>query len=205
MSPRFFGTLAPAAMAEVRKKWAPGASAVPQLASLADANRETFRAHLLRLDEQTRFERFGSISLGDAFLERYVQDIEFSNTVLLGVLVGKAVRASAELRSMQSGWGRQAELAIIVERGWQGRALDKILFRRAVCCAQDMGVDELYIYCNLAREHSVSFLRHLGKEMQSVPPLQLTALEFFPAGRENGDPIQGLIRLGLAGHKFSKS
>jgi hypothetical protein len=47
-------------------------TACPEHICVACDDREIFLAHLLRLDEQTRLERFGRFSLEDGFFERAV-------------------------------------------------------------------------------------------------------------------------------------
>jgi len=180
---------------------APKARATHNLVYLEPDDREVFRAHLLRLDEQTRRERFGSFFLDDAFIDRYVQNINFANTVLIGILLNDVLRASAELRSLESCWAKQAELSIIVEQGWQGCEFSAALFRRAVSRAQEVGVTELFINCN-AKERSVRFLRLLGKELRSGTPLHLTALDLFTRRDEESGPLDSLIRVGLESRRL---
>ncbi len=169
----------------------------PQVVSISGASRELFRAHLLRLDDQLRRDRFGIISLEEGFFEQYVQKVNFDNTLVLGVSCDGVVRASAELRSLTSNWAAKAEFAMIVERDWQGLALCMVLFRNAVSRAHELGVTELFIHCNLDKERSVSFLRRLGKELRSTRPLRLTALDLYPLCYEKSRAHDGLIRLGL--------
>jgi hypothetical protein len=142
---------------------------------LGEDSRALFRNHLLRLDEQARRERFGACGLRDAFLESYAQNINFSNTALFGLLVGRDVRASAELRSLAASWERQAELAVVFEPAWKrcGEALYRQVFR----FANQFGLLELYTYCDLGAECTRNFLRFLGKERQYSPCGSVTTLD----------------------------
>ena len=167
------------------------------LVSLAPEDRDVFRAHLVRLDERTRLERFGNVSLGDSFFERYVQNLNFENTLLLGVTFDGVLRASAELRSLHRCWASEAELAIIMERDWQDLGAGMVLLRSAVSCAQELGVTELFIHCHREKERAVSFLRLLGKELRSATPLRLTALDLVSSRDYESGATHGLIRLGL--------
>lgn len=177
----------------------------PELVSIPWEDRETFRAHLHRLDDQTRRERFGGFASAEGFFERYVRNINFANTLLLGVFCDGILRASAELRSLHSCWANEAELAIIVERDWQGQGLRTLLFRGAVSLAQELGITELFISCNLEKERSVSFLRLLGNELRSTTPLRLTAFDLLASRDEDSGATDGLIRLGLPGMKMLTS
>ncbi len=142
---------------------------------LGEDSRAIFRNHLLRLDDQARGQRFGACGLQDAFLESYAQNINFGNTALFGLLVGQDIRASAELRSLAASWERQAELAVVFEPAWKrcGEALCRQVFRFAT----QLGLLELYTYCDLRAECTRHFLRFLGKEKQYAPCGSLTALD----------------------------
>ncbi len=142
---------------------------------LGEDSRGLFRNHLLRLDDQARDQRFGACGLQDAFLESYAQNINFRNTALFGLLVGQDVRASAELRSLAASWGRQAELAVVFEPAWKRCA--EALCRQAFRLASELGLLELYTYCDLGAECTRSFLRFLGKERQYAPCGSLAALD----------------------------
>lgn len=50
-----------------------------------------FLAHLLRLHGPDRLERFGSSSLEDGFFERYVESINFENTLILSVFFDRNI------------------------------------------------------------------------------------------------------------------
>ena len=171
------------------------------LVALAPEDREVFRAHLVRLDERTRLERFGNVSLEDGFFERYVQNLNFENTLLLGVTFDGVLRASAELRSLHRCWASEAELAIIVERDWQDLGPGMVLLRSAISCAEQLGVTELFLHCHLESERPVSFLRLLGKELRSATPLRLTALDLIASRDDESRATDGLIRLGLESSK----
>ncbi len=156
-------------------------------------SRALFRNHLLRLDDRARRQRFGACGLQDGFLESYAQNINFSNTALFGLLVGQDVRASAELRSLDASWGRQAELAVVFEPAWKrcGEALCRQVFR----FANQLGLLELYTYCDLGAECTRSFLRILGKERQYAPCGSLTALDASHPAHEVSTTNVILLRL----------
>jgi hypothetical protein len=181
------------------RKTCPPTRAIPELLTCED--RQIFRAHLQRLDKQTRQDRFGNDGLNEGFFERYVQNINFTNTRLIGVFADGTLRASAELRSLHSRWSREAELAIVEEGCWQGLGFRTVLFRNAISCAQELGVTELFISCNLDKDCSVSFLRFLGKELRSTMPPGLTSVDLLATRNKESGSIDGLIRLSLKSRK----
>jgi hypothetical protein len=139
--------------------------------------------------------------LNEGFFERYVQNINFTNTRLIGIFVDGTLRASAELRSPHSRWGHEAELAIVEEGCWQGLGFRTVLFRNAISRAQELGVTELFISCNLDKDCSVSFLRFLGKELRSTMPPGLTSVDLLATLNKESESIDGLIRLSLKSRK----
>jgi hypothetical protein len=139
--------------------------------------------------------------LNEGFFERYVQNINFTNARLIGVFVDGTLRASAELRSLHSRWGREAELAIVEEGCWQGLGFRTVLFRNAISRAQELSVTELFISCNLDKDCAVSFLRFLGKELRSTMPPGLTSVDLLATRNKESGSIDGLIRLSLKSRK----
>ena len=160
-----------------------------------------FLAHLLRLHGQDRLERFGSSSLEDGFFERYVESINFENTLVLSVFFDGILRASAELRSLHPHWGRDAELAVIVERPWQSGGLNTALVWSALSRAKELGIRELFIHANLEEQWSAKLLRSLGKELRYGTSLGLLSIDLYASTNKECGATGGFIRLKLDGRE----
>ncbi|MGA7326010.1 MAG: hypothetical protein WBX25_16365 [Rhodomicrobium sp.] len=170
----------------------------PQAFSSND--RDRFHGHLFRLDREARRDRFGCCFLDDDFLERYVQNIDFGNTALWGLLIAEDVRALAELRSLTPEWASQAELILTVETAWRERRFGNALFKQAAFWAQEHGIRELYTHCDLATRCSLGLLRFLSSEGQSEPAGPLAVFELQALGNEPVSilPSEGAILVRLA-------
>jgi GNAT superfamily N-acetyltransferase len=105
-----------------------------------------FRRHLLRLDPQSRHDRFG-MAVGDAFLETYAETARRLGTVIYGAFLGAEMHASAELRSLHPLGDAMAEAAFAVEREHQHHGLGSALMDRIITTAQNRGIGELHMIC----------------------------------------------------------
>ena len=162
-----------------------------------------FLDHLLRLDEQDWRERFGGSSWEDGFFERYVESINFDNTLVLGVFFDGMLRASAELRSLNRHWGREAELAVIVERPWHGLGLSRALVWSALSRAKELGIRELFIHSNFDDQRPAKLLRLLGKELRHGTSLGLLSVDLYASRYKESATAGGFIRLELDGRRES--
>lgn len=79
-----------------------------------------FRAHLLRLDTQSRHDRFNGPT-GDAFLEAYAARCFTDGTLVIGYVEQGPVLAAAELHERPEETVPTGEIAFSVERPMQRR------------------------------------------------------------------------------------
>jgi GNAT superfamily N-acetyltransferase len=114
------------------------------ISRLHPGNLFAFRSHLMRLDENCRRARFGG-AVPDRFLLDYVARLDLANTRVLGCFVNGYMRGAAELRSLQSQWSREAELALSVETAWQVRGVGTALLAEVVRNARDLCIDHIYM------------------------------------------------------------
>ena len=156
-----------------------------------------FLGHLLRVHGQDRLERFGKSFLEDGFFERYVESLNFENTLVLGIFFDGILRASAELRSLQQHWGEEAELAIIVERPWHGLGLSGTLAWNALRRAKELGAREVFIHSNFEKATSARLLRLLGKELRHGTSLGLLSVDLYASRDNESEAAGGFIRLEL--------
>ena len=74
-----------------------------------------YREHLLRLDPESRRNRFGG-AVSDEFIERFVQLTLGLDAVIHGFFVDGILRGAAELRPLGAGFANEAEAAFSIER-----------------------------------------------------------------------------------------
>jgi GNAT superfamily N-acetyltransferase len=121
------------------------------------ADLPAFREHLLRLDPQSRFDRF-AMAVNDAFLSRYAERCFGIDDVIYGYFVDGTMRGAGELRGVGNNIiGGSVEAAFSVELAWRRRGVGTELMSRIVRAARNRRADALYMSC-LARNAAMQGL-----------------------------------------------
>lgn len=123
------------------------------------AERDLFTAHLLRLDADTRRERFGT-AVTDDFLKGYAETTFGVGGLVYAYVEAGEVRGAAELRGLEEIVIQTGEAAFSVERAWRRRGIGGELFGRLITAARNRNIRTLYMTClpenaamrNLARK-----------------------------------------------------
>jgi RimJ/RimL family protein N-acetyltransferase len=101
------------------------------------------RAHLLRLHPDDLRSRFMATA-PRRMVERYVRGIDWRGSVLTGCVVGRSLRGVCELHPIT---GSRAEIAVSVERHFQGRGIGTALLSRTLLLARNRGLTALELRC----------------------------------------------------------
>jgi GNAT superfamily N-acetyltransferase len=101
------------------------------------------RSHFLRLHPDDRRHRFMG-AMPRALVHRYVRAIDWQRAVLVGCFIGRSLRGVCELYPIG---GKQAEIAISVERRFQGRGIGQALVGRTLLLARNRGFTTLEFRC----------------------------------------------------------
>jgi GNAT superfamily N-acetyltransferase len=115
--------------------------------ALQPAEIDCFGRHLCRLETDCRRSRFG-LSVPDVFLRDYAGSVDFANTAVFGCFADNEMRGACELRSLQSLWCGEAELAFSVEKTWRGQGIGTAMMTQAIRTARSLGIDRLYLTCH---------------------------------------------------------
>ena len=119
-----------------------------------------FRAHLLRLDPDSRHSRFG-MGASDDFIARYAARSFTLPGVTFGYFEDGMLRGAAELRDMgHEPLGdkvHDGEAAFSIEQEWRGRGIGSMLFRKVITAARNRHMKRLYTSC-LAYNRSMQAL-----------------------------------------------
>jgi RimJ/RimL family protein N-acetyltransferase len=129
---------------------------------LGRADRAQLRDHLLRLDPESRYRRFGMAASRD-FIEDYAEHSFGPNDLAFGYFEDGTLRGVGELRGLGQGG---AEVAVSVERDWQGRRIGAALVRRLAEAAQVRGEAKLYITCLPYNRAMQKIARELAPKMR---------------------------------------
>ncbi|CAH1668024.1 GNAT family N-acetyltransferase [Hyphomicrobiales bacterium] len=130
----------------VRSKSAVAKTAPGVMRRLWPAERDLFRAHLLRLDPVTRQQRFGT-AVSDAFLENYAATTFGVGGLVYAYVEDGVVRGAAELRGLDDIVAQTGEAAFSVETEWRRRGIGAKLFNRLITAARNRGIRTLYMTC----------------------------------------------------------
>jgi GNAT superfamily N-acetyltransferase len=102
------------------------------------------KAHLLRLDPESRRMRFGT-PVSDFFIAQYAENALGSHSISHGYFVDGVLRGVAELRGFRGVASGDAEAAFSVEQDFQNRGIGTELFGRTVLAARNRGISKLFV------------------------------------------------------------
>lgn len=103
-----------------------------------------FREHLLRLDRESRRDRFNG-TLDDAWVSRYAERSVQDGTVILAYVEHGIVRGAAELHQPDLSSDSFPEIAFSVESSVRRHGVGSVLFTRLIAKARSMGFEQLRI------------------------------------------------------------
>jgi GNAT superfamily N-acetyltransferase len=107
---------------------------------------EIYRDHLLRLDAESRRNRFAG-SVSNEFVHDYA-DLSFGiDAVIHGFFVDGTLRGAAELRPIGLPMTREAEAAFSIEKPWQSHGVGSMMLERTLLAARNRGLKFLHMAC----------------------------------------------------------
>lgn len=112
--------------------------------ALRPSDRPRFRDHLLRLDAESRRDRFNSY-VNDAFIRSYVARSFAEGATVIGYGEGDLVLGAAELHERPDKAEPTAEIAFSVEKALQHRGIGGRLFQRLIGQARGLGYASLLV------------------------------------------------------------
>jgi GNAT superfamily N-acetyltransferase len=123
---------------------------------------ELYRHHLLRLDADSRRNRFGG-AVSDEVIERYAEPSALGDAVIYGFFVDGIVRGAAELRLLER--PGEAEAALSIERVWQSRGIGTALLERVLLAAGNRQVKHLHMLCLAENRRMQQLARKFDAEL----------------------------------------
>lgn len=105
-----------------------------------------FRDHLLRLDADSRRNRFNS-SVSDEYIQHYAGRVFPSGALVIGAFIEGELRAAGELYPLSEVLAHEAEAAFSVESGFQNAGLGTLLMERLLLTARNRGIRALQMNC----------------------------------------------------------
>lgn len=164
-----------------------------------------FRDHLLRLDRESRRDRFNG-GLDDAFVAAYAERSFHDGTTVIGYVEDDQVLGAAELHERPGQAEPTAEIAFSVEHYRQHRGIGGRLFARLILHALGLGYTRLLVTTHpdnaamkaLARRFNAKLSFAQGEAMGVVELDPATVLE-GPAFDSIGAAFAGPLKLTIVG------
>jgi GNAT superfamily N-acetyltransferase len=125
---------------------------------------DKYREHVLRLDPQSRRNRFGG-GVSDAFVCRYIDLSIARDAIVHGCFIDGVLRGAAELRPLGLNMPRQAEAALSVEKLWQSHGVGSALLARTLLAARNRGFRLLHMACLAENERMQQLARKFDAEL----------------------------------------
>jgi len=152
------------------------------------------RDHLLRLDRESRRDRFHGF-LDDDFIERYAAKCGSDGTAIIAYFDDGVVRGAAELHPPDASPDSVPEIAFSVERTVRRRGVGSRLFRELIAEADRRGYESLRITTGadnkamraLARKFGAQLTFDHGESTGTIDLIHRPATE--PAGRRRLAPF----------------
>jgi GNAT superfamily N-acetyltransferase len=123
---------------------------------------ELYRQHLLRLDAESRRNRFGG-AVSDEFIQQYAEPSALIDAIIYGLFVDGVLRGAAELRLLER--AGDAEAALSIERAWQSRGVGTALLQRVLLAARNRQVERLHMLCLAENRRMQQLARKFDAEL----------------------------------------
>jgi RimJ/RimL family protein N-acetyltransferase len=135
--------------------------------SLGHGQRERIANHLLSLDEQDRYLRFG-YAANDEHIRRYVDQLDFERDEIFGIFNRRLeLIAMAHLAFIpEPGATPGAEFGVSVLKKARGRGFGARLFERAVMHARNEGVELMFIHALSENVAMIKIARNAGATLE---------------------------------------
>jgi GNAT superfamily N-acetyltransferase len=111
---------------------------------VAEAGR--YLDHLLRLDMESRRNRFGG-AVSEAVVRHHAEHSLGVGNVIHGFFVDGILRGAAELKSIGGPLAGTAEAALSIEQRWQSHGVGSALLERTLLAARNRGIKFLHMAC----------------------------------------------------------
>ncbi|MCO5065979.1 MAG: GNAT family N-acetyltransferase [Rhizobiaceae bacterium] len=135
-----------------------------EVRQLRPSEKLLFRDHLLRLDKESRADRFNG-GTKDEFLIAYADRSFADGTSVIGVVEEGQVIGAAELHENPDPGEPTAEIAFSVEKPWQHRGLGGLLFERLIQTAMGLGYRRLRVTTHAQNAAMKALARRFGAKL----------------------------------------
>ncbi|MEA2928290.1 MAG: hypothetical protein QOG38_718 [Hyphomicrobiales bacterium] len=124
-----------------------------------------YRDHLLRLDKESRRNRFGG-AVSDEFIVNYIELSLDLDAVIHGFFIDGVLRGVAELRPLGKDFADEAEAAFSIEKDWQSHGVGSALLERTLLAARNRRIKLLHMACLANNARMVDLARKFDADLK---------------------------------------
>jgi GNAT superfamily N-acetyltransferase len=124
-----------------------------------------YRNHLLRLDAESRRNRFGG-AVSDEFIINYIELSFGLDAVIHGFFADGMLRGVAELRPLGNGFPEEAEAAFSIEKPWQSHGVGTALLERTLLAARNRRIKLMHMACLANNRRMIDLARKFEAELK---------------------------------------
>ncbi|MEZ5785778.1 MAG: GNAT family N-acetyltransferase [Xanthobacteraceae bacterium] len=153
--------------------------------------------HLLRLDAESRRNRFGG-AIADDMIRTYAATMRGGDAVVHGFFVDGVLRGAADLRILGSTYRGEAEAAFSIEKPWQSLGVGSALLERSLLAARNRGIKMLHVCCLPENQRMQQLARKFDAEISFDFGTVIGKME-----NPNPTPLSVMRELVVDGHSFA--
>ena len=129
---------------------------------LWDVETHVYREHLLRLDHESRRNRFCG-AIAEDTIRSYAATARGPDVVLHGFFVDGVLRGVADLRIVRPLDLQEAEAAFSIEKPWQSHGVGSALLERTLLSARNRGIKHVQVSCLMENRR----MQHLARKFEA--------------------------------------
>jgi GNAT superfamily N-acetyltransferase len=129
---------------------------------LWDVEARTYRDHLLRLDHESRRNRFCG-AIADDTIRTYAATARGPDVVVHGFFVDGVLRGAADMRIVRPLDLQEAEAAFSIEKPWQSHGVGSALLERTLLSARNRQIQHLQVCCLMENQR----MQHLARKFEA--------------------------------------
>lgn len=132
--------------------------------TLSPREMSLLRDHLLRLDSESRRNRFNGV-VDDSFIEAYTAKCASDGTIVIAYLTNGEVHAAAELHQPEASSDNLPEMAFSVEHALRRQGLGSVLFQKVLEAAARAGFARVRVTTGSHNEPMKALARKFGAKL----------------------------------------
>jgi GNAT superfamily N-acetyltransferase len=158
-----------------------------------------YRDHLLRLDAESRRNRFCG-GIADDIIRSYTATARGNDVILHGFFVEGVLRGVADLRIVRPLDRQEAEAAFSIEKPWQSHGVRSALLERTLLAARNRGIKHLQVCCLMDNQR----MQHLARKFEAEISFDFGTV-IGTMENPHPTPLSLMQEMAVDGHSFAAS